>query len=214
MLEDLAEKIVEVYGRADDAVEHFKLVSGIACPAGCVLCCHSKKVEATVAEMVPLAFHLFATQQAELLLKRLENTDHSEPCILFRPDLREEFGGGCSQYPFRALVCRLFGFAGRMDQYGREQFRLCRHMASSYSTIEVEGNMSKLPLFQEFGVAITSLHPYLGTERMNINHALYQALSKVGLHLALQEQKRADEKPEPPEATPFDRPPVPRERAA
>lgn len=191
MLQNLEVQILKLYSEVDWAVAAYQQSSVLSCPGGCGNCCISEKVESTVLEMIPAAFHLLRTNQAVVLLKRIEKQDESHQCILFRPDLSKPDSGCCSLYLDRPLVCRLFGFAGNRDRKGKAQLARCRYMPPS---IEATGSDSgcetmageNLPIFQAYGIAVTSIHPDLGTRRMPINEALYQALDKVGLVLHLE----------------------------
>jgi hypothetical protein len=170
--------------------------------------------------MLPLAFSLFRTSQAELLVKRLEKEQSSHQCILFRPDLSSPEGGGCSQYLFRALICRMFGFAGNIDRNGRPQLARCRNMpqpAPSEPANETESVTpdETMPLFHAYGIGLTAIHPGLGTQRMPINEALYQALAKVGLILDLETVPvAATEEIDLPPDSPATTPSQPRRKAA
>lgn len=211
MLQKLESQVLELYQQADHAVNAYRDATGLSCRGGCVQCCFSEKVEATALEMIPLAFHLFRTSQAELIMKRIEKEDSTKQCILFRPDLSTPDGGGCSQYPFRALICRLFGFAGNINREGRPQLARCRNMPLQDSSDRERDNVpdhdAAMPLFHAFGLAITTIHPGLGTHRRPINEALYEALAKVGLLIDLEtvpveKQKEIDLPPDSPATTP------------
>lgn len=213
MLQELEAQVMELYGRADGAVEGYRLSSGLDCPQGCVHCCSSEKVEATVLELIPMACHLFRTNRAELLLKRLENEDSPAACILFRPDLAGSLGGGCSEYPHRALVCRLFGFAGNTDRNGVPRLAFCRIMKPLFPP--PQGDLLRgLPIFQDYGLAATAMHPSLGGPRLFINLALKEALLKVGLMLDLEQGRMTGANPGLSLDDPFDRPLHPGKRAA
>lgn len=185
MLQELESKVVEVYIRLDRAVAEFAARTGLACPSGCGRCCRSEKVEATVLECVPLAFELFRTGQAELILLRLEENNCERQCVLYRPDFTEAGLWGCSQYRHRAVVCRLFGFAGNRDRDGLPRIAMCRVMKENDAPCLAAEDLSPMPLFSDAGLAVTALHPGLGTIRMPINEALYEALQKVGMFLDL-----------------------------
>jgi Fe-S-cluster containining protein len=213
MLLELEKQVLELYRKADSAVSRYRSAAGLFCPTGCVECCRSKKVEATVLEMVPLAFHLFRTNQAELLIKRMEREEGVE-CILFRADLLGSLGGGCSQYSHRALVCRLFGFAGNNDRNGVARLALCRVMRESLKRENDRFESPYLPIFQMYGLAITALHPSLGARRLPINQALLQALLKIGLAIDLGELCLTPKNIDFPDDTPDTRPFSPNRRAA
>lgn len=189
MLEELAFQVLEVYRVLDKTVAGFSARAGLACPKGCGHCCLSEKVEATVLECIPLAFELFRTFQAELILKRLEKNENEKRCILYRSDYAETGFLGCTQYQYRAVVCRLFGFAGDRDRDGILRLAMCRVMkeeaGSGLFTITIDDPDIPMPLFVDAGLRITTLHPGLGTERLSINIALREALLKVGIMLQL-----------------------------
>jgi len=192
MLRELASAVGDVYEQLDATVARFAGCNSFGCPPGCGTCCQSEKVEATVLEMLPLAFHLFESHQAELLLKRLEAIGTIKQCILYRFDWSQDGKWGCSQYQHRAVVCRLFGYAGNRGKDGARRFALCRHMkpdvASGGSLVDrqlrgADFDLAEMPLFAEAGMAITALHPGMGTDRKPINEALMAALFKVGMYL-------------------------------
>ncbi|TKB26896.1 hypothetical protein FCL47_06855 [Desulfopila sp. IMCC35006] len=189
MLQQLEFEVLEVYRVLDMAVAQFASRTGLSCPDGCGHCCLSEKVEATVLECIPLAFELFRTLQAEFILKRLEKNGHDKRCILYRPDMTDAGFWGCTQYKYRAVVCRLFGFAGNRDRQGIARLAMCRVMKEKNSAgsreIELADPHAPLPLFVDSGLRITALHPGLGTVRMPINMALRDALLKVGIMLEL-----------------------------
>lgn len=189
MLQKLEPQVLELYSEADRAVAAYREASGLACPSGCVQCCYSETVEATVLEMLPAAFHLFRSNQAERIWQCLDQEGRSQQCILFRPDLSRPDGGGCTLYPFRALVCRLFGFSGTTDRRGLTQLTRCRHMPVQLVPLNpkaVAAAAAAMPLLHAYGIALTALHPSLGTARRPINDALGEALAKVGLVIDLE----------------------------
>ncbi len=189
MLRELAFQVLEVYNVVDMAVAGFAVRTEFRCPEACGACCRSEKVEATVLECLPLAFELFYTLQAELILKRLEKNNDEKQCVLYRPDYTAAGLWGCTQYRYRAVVCRMFGFAGNRDRQGKVRLAMCRVMKQEGGVdddgIDLDDREAPLPLFMDAGLRITALHPGLGTVRMPINMALREALQKVGILLEL-----------------------------
>jgi Fe-S-cluster containining protein len=209
MLQELALQVLELYAEFDSSVKAFTIASGLRCPQGCGECCLSTKVEVTILELLPLAFHLFHTNQAELLIKRLERQPQESQCLLYRPDFTRAGLWGCSQYKHRGVVCRLFGFAGNRDRTGMPRLAQCRIMKFDCSQPEVSSSSPPayqlMPLMSEAGIRITALHPELGTERLPINQALYEALQKVGMIIDLSAHvtKTTDEDPVVPPDNPL-----------
>ncbi|MEE4134868.1 MAG: hypothetical protein V2I32_02230 [Desulforhopalus sp.] len=218
MLNHLAAEVLLIYAELDAQVAGFATASGLRCPQGCGECCGSEKVEATVLEMLPLAFALFADGQAELLIKRLEKVNGRGECLLHRPDLAGPGAWSCTCYSYRAVVCRLFGFAGNLDRTGVPRLALCRvirqaDLSGEHPLSLTEEVLALMPLFSEAGMRITALHPGLGTIRLPINSALLEALLKVGITRELEagQQLGRDELPiEPPDEPPFAAPPLPK----
>ena len=206
MLHELADQVMSLYGDVNRKVGEFTRTTGLSCPPGCGACCHSEKVEATVLEMLPLSFHLFQTKQAELIIKRLERHPDNKQCIFFRPDFSQQGKWGCTQYPYRSLVCRLFGFAGKRDRKGVPRFSKCRVMAHPATPPETDS----IVLFSEAGMQLTALHPSLGTQRLPINQAALQALYKVGMLLQMDGAKNCPGREEEQDNTrPPDKPSFP-----
>ena len=218
MLVELEKQILEIYKLLDDEVTAFARRTGLNCPEGCGRCCVSEKVEATVLEFIPMAFELFRTNQAEFLLKRLEKNDTSKRCILFRQDLMESGKWGCTQYRHRVLICRLFGFAGNRDRHGNLQLAMCLIMKTGRENFEYDlsDKIGPMPIFTDAGMRITAMNPLLGAHRLPINHALMEALTKVGMYLALSQSGSHKESvdPEMPPETPLFPENSPRKRAA
>ncbi len=199
MLTDLEKQVMEIYQLLDEEVAAFADRTKLACPQGCGECCNSQKVEATVLECIPMAFELFRSNQAELLLKRLERDSKEKQCILFRPDFIEKGQWGCTQYKHRALICRLFGFAGNRDRSGNLILAMCRIMKPGREDFnhDLTDESSPMPLFTDAGMRITSLHPSLGSQRLPINQALMQTLYKVGMYLDMTAPENPIDKADP-----------------
>ena len=207
MLQELADRVMVLYGEVDRQTAVFAALSGRYCPRGCGDCCLSEKVEATVLEMLPLAFHLFSTRHAELLIKRLEKDPDVKQCLLYRADFCQQEMWGCSQYPHRGLVCRLFGFAGNRDRTGKPQLAQCKVMKTVEGPVVIENlPVGVMPLFSEVGMRITSLNPALGTERLPINRAILYSLYKAGIYLDMKHAEQPDgptDKPTLPPSKPL-----------
>jgi uncharacterized protein len=179
-----------VYALLDAAVAAFAGRSGLSCPQGCGHCCLAESVEATVLECLPLAFLLFHTGQADLMLQRLAEHGDDRHCVLYRRELTLAGLWGCSQYMMRPVVCRLFGFAGNPGREGIGRLAMCRVMKEAaeleHFELVTDDPSAPMPLFARAGLRITALHPGFGTDRLPINVALHQALQKVGMSLDLQ----------------------------
>lgn len=175
--------VLDLFQELDARTARFRTVSGLQCPPGCGSCCLSDKVEATILEFLPLAISLMGSETGDRLLERLSRSDEVPAhCLLYDPTARE---GHCTAYPFRGVVCRLFGFAGRLDRKRVPQLAVCRKMRSadpetaSRAEALVAMEPRFMPLFADAGIRLSAMDPALGTRRLPINEALREALAKV-----------------------------------
>jgi len=183
----LALRVRVLYCRLDRRIAGFRRAVGLSCPRGCGECCLSPEVEATVLEMLPLALRLHREGRLEQTLVSLGPGEPPRPCVFYSPEPLGSFGGRCSVYPLRPLVCRLFGFAAMTDPEGRPQLVLCRRLreadpagAREAAAGAASGRLP-VPLMSEWSLAMYRLDPGLGTQALPINAALRQALERVAL---------------------------------
>jgi Fe-S-cluster containining protein len=189
-----------LYRRLDRRIASFRRASGLACPRGCGQCCLSPEVEATELEMLPVALHLRAKRRLEAVLASLgQGEEPHRTCVFYSPDPLGAFGGHCGVYPWRPLLCRLFGYAAVADREGRPVLSVCRVMrdsgpdqarAASEAAAAVADGRLRAPLMRDGSLAVYCLDPDLGSRPQPINAALKQGLERVGLETALARRRR------------------------
>jgi Fe-S-cluster containining protein len=177
-----------LYRRLDRRIASFRRASGLGCPPGCGECCLSPEVEATVLEMLPLALDLRCRGLLESTLARLgSGGEPPRPCLFYSPAPLGAFGGHCSVYPWRPLLCRLFGFAAVAGPEGRPELAVCGRMRAALpdraraAAAAVLAGRLRAPLMRDWSLAAYRLDPALGANPLPINSALKQALERVGL---------------------------------
>lgn len=183
---ELSRKVLELYKALDDNASRFQTLTRLACPPGCGVCCRSETVEATVLEVLPLAQEVFRRGEENLIADAIEEREKEErfDCVLYRADDDTGTLGRCRYYPFRALVCRLFGFAARRSKTGEFEFSTCRRIKES-SPHEIQRAETAIvngilpPVFQDAFFRVGSLEPARGFRRLPINIALKEALSEM-----------------------------------
>lgn len=197
-MEELAARVMALYGQVDGAIAAFQAAVPLACPAGCGVCCTYPEVEATPLEMLPLAVELFRRGEGDLWLGRLEVAAGAgaERCQFFAPDpLDPSSGRGrCTVYPWRPALCRLFGFATVTGKYGAPELAACaRHkeqvpegVAAAIAALAEDPGC--LPSFGAIAEQIIALDPGWGRDRLPINEAARIALGRVGFWLQLSDQ--------------------------
>jgi Fe-S-cluster containining protein len=185
-----------IYRRLDRRIAAFRRRSGLACPAGCGECCRSTEVEATILEMLPLALELHRRGRTEEVLDRLRGGQAPERCVLFSERPQGPFGGHCTEYSLRPLLCRLFGFAAMENREGEPELVACRLIREADPSLTAEATESvarsrlAAPLMRAYTLAMYRLDPVLGSSALPINTALKQALERVALAQGLSGGRR------------------------
>ena len=184
-----------LYRRLDRRIAAFRRAAGLACPPGCGECCLSPEVEATVLEMLPLALRLRRDGRLARTLAGLGSREPPRRCVFYSPDPLGAFGGHCTVYPWRPLLCRLFGFASVADPESRPELAVCGRMraadpGSARAAAEaVAAGRLKAPVMRDWSLAAYRLDPALGSGPQPINTALKQALERVGLEEGLKARR-------------------------
>jgi len=160
----------------------FVKTAGIGCVSGCGKCCTYANVEASPLEFLPWAFHLFLNGEAQATLNILNKTN-SKTCIIYKP-LAALNQGRCSNYKYRGLICRLFGYAANTDKYGNLRLATCKIIkegqAENYkSTAEAIKKGLYVPVFTAYYMQLSQIDFNLGTKILSINKALKMAIEEV-----------------------------------
>ena len=107
----------------------------LQCPPGCGACCLSPNIEATVAELLPLAEAVASRGNGSQILEQLRAVvDRGDSrCFFYTPADSDASGrtGRCAEYAHRPVVCRTFGFAGHCTKDGAPALAACRTMAEA-----------------------------------------------------------------------------------
>lgn len=199
-MRELIQQVQGVLGEIDLGTARFADASGLACPSGCGQCCENPAVETTVLECLPLAYWLLTRPEGpDEALARLELNRGGagpHPCVFYAatPGSPAGFGQGrCTVYEHRPGLCRLFGFAARLDRRGLSEPVICRihrqtlpEAVARAQTLADSG--APIPNFYEFATRFALLEPQLGTQQLPINEAIRQAIHKLGLWMTLEQQ--------------------------
>ena len=176
-------QLVEMlFSKLEQESAQFEQASGLHCVSGCGKCCTYPDIEASPIEFLPWAFHLFLNGEAESTLIHLNKT-RSLTCLIYKP-LTVIGQGRCSNYKYRGLICRLFGFAANTDKYGNLRLATCKIIkegqADNYnSTSEAMDEGLNVPIFTEYYMQLNQIDFKLGNLILPINKALKRALEEV-----------------------------------
>ncbi len=175
--------VEKIFAALDQEMNTLRDRSGLHCVSGCGKCCFKADIEATPLEFLPYAFHLFLTKHIDEVYQNLL-ANESSMCTLFNPVKDSLDKGGCSQYAYRGLICRLFGFSATRDKNGKAQLITCKLMkAGQADTIakieeEMEAGIPS-PMMSDYYFRLRSIDTELGTRMMPINQAMRQAIEEV-----------------------------------
>ncbi|RYM34196.1 YkgJ family cysteine cluster protein [Brumimicrobium glaciale] len=160
----------------------FKKESGLGCVAGCGKCCTHPDLDASPLEFLPWAFHLFLNGEAENTLDIINETD-TRTCHIYK-SLSVLGKGRCTDYKYRGLICRLFGFGASRDKYGNLRLATCKIIkegqAENYNaTVEAISNGMQVPIFTEYYMKLNQIDHHMGNKILPVNKALKLALEEV-----------------------------------
>ena len=178
---------------ASKEVRDFQKLTGIYCIDNCHSCCTKKDIYATELEFYPLAYNLFKNKKAYQVLEELQNQNEQElsNCILYKPGLFE-MKFGCTEYVYRGLICRLFGYSFSADKYGNKKFMTCKTIKNHFSTkVEELSQIKKKPGMQKYYSELSKIDFYLANKLVPINQAIQRAIEKIVFHYELRKKKPA-----------------------
>lgn len=172
--------VEQLFAKLDAAIFRFQQTSGLQCPPGCGKCCFKPDIEATVLEFLPFAWHVYERGAADAWYASTKSAT-SQVCVILNP--QQQGQGLCSVYPYRGLICRLFGYSSRLNKYNRPELLTCGILRESPSyqkiTAAMEEGMMEVPVMRDYYMGLQGIDPLLGTERLPVNVAISRALETV-----------------------------------
>lgn len=175
------QRVQKVLNHAAAHADRFGKTSGLVCAAGCNLCCVKKDIHASPLEFFPLAYHLVKTGLAESFYERLEQVPDNDMCVLF--SALGETPGSCSNYAYRGLICRLFGFSSVPDKQGHYRMVTCKTLKETptYGRLTPKV-LEKAPVFSAYYMQLAAIDFVLANEQLHINKAIKRALELVSTY--------------------------------
>ncbi|WP_264522245.1 YkgJ family cysteine cluster protein [Flavobacterium sp. N1994] len=178
-------KLVEqLFDRLEKEISQFQSQTGLHCIAGCGRCCTTPHIDASPLEFFPWAFHLYLNGQAERMLDELNDSNQSL-CHIYRPlSIVDSDNGSCSNYKYRGLICRLFGYAASRDQFGKLRLATCKiikeNQPDNYqNTTEAISKGLYIPIFSDYYMHLSQIDFKLAKTMLPVNEALKRAIEEV-----------------------------------
>lgn len=173
-----------LFQRLDREIKDFQIETGLHCVAGCGRCCTKSDIDATPLEFLPYAFHLFLAGKAEATLTEL-NQHEDGVCIIYRPlTVGDKIKGACSEYPYRGLICRLFGYGASRDKFGQLRLATCKiikegQIENYEKSIDAMQEGLYVPIFTDYYQNIANIDFEMGSEFVPVNQAIKMAIEEV-----------------------------------
>lgn len=179
--------VERVFENLNKEIAGFKVTTGLNCLTGCGACCFKPDIETSILEFLPLALHLYRTGDLENTLNLLDAEPGRNICILLSPVVPGGASGFCSQYQYRGLICRLFGFSASKDKNGASSLATCKKIKEMMPTLfekAKEDIRNGLPIvvIADYYMKLASIDPNMGQRMLPINQAIRQALETVALY--------------------------------
>ena len=187
--------VERVFKGLEKDVVAFKHATNLKCVSGCGRCCTKPDIEASILEFLPLAYHLHKKGLALEWYQKLGALE-STICHVFSPIFLEGSGGMCSQYAYRGLICRLFGFSAKLDKHGIPQMVTCKTIKEefpmSYQSALIHiSEGKKTPVMRNYYFQLQAIDSNLGTKLLPINDAIREALKVVLSYYAYRKPRSA-----------------------
>lgn len=182
---DLPEKIratEEVFKKLDADVASFQAWSELGCKFGCGKCCFKPDIEATILEFLPFANYLHQNNLAFEWLDKIKS-GNSSICYILNPT--QAGAGLCTEYPYRGLICRLFGYSARTNKYAQKEYVTCQiiktEQTQNYQQAadKVSQNTGDIPMMNQYYMQLHAIDMELTRNFYPINEAIKRALEAV-----------------------------------
>lgn len=183
-IESKVKQVEELFYKLELELNGFQSATDLYCTSGCGKCCTTPTIDASPLEFLPWAFQLFLNGKAEETLVELHHKNNSI-CHLYRQlSVVDSNNGSCSNYQYRGLICRLFGYAASRDKYGKLRLATCKIIKETQqenylTTIEAINNGLYVPIFSDYYMNLSQIDYHLGTTIVPINQALKRAIEEV-----------------------------------
>lgn len=158
----------------------FQTSSNLSCLKGCGKCCFKPDIYCSPYELLPLAIELLEKGDAQRMYDyALEKEDGR--CIFLFVQNEKEFGGQCSHYEFRPLICRTFGVSARHGKNETINFSVCAPLKEekkeAYEALSHE--TTNIAFIDFCKTRMASIDPLLLEEEKPINESLKIILEEV-----------------------------------
>jgi len=130
---------------------------------------------------MPLALELWKNDKAEYWLDRIHSARDNPACVFFQAQLGSQTQGRCAIYPFRPLICRLFGFFTIVNKHGKHVYGSCRVIKLRYPEVYEKAllmleEIGRASVCTDYSIRIIGIDSMPGGRMLHINLAASIAL--------------------------------------
>lgn len=187
MLDIKIRKIQAVYCTLDRDIELFKKQTKLSCIERCGHCCVGSTVEASEAEMLPLADALIRRGDVDFWYSKAEASEFRGRCIFYTSEAGDAHRGRCACYEARPFICRFFSFSTSMDKHGVLRFVACKPLKErNIDQIEkiqddVASGALQAPSISVCLAKAAMIDPSIGVDFMPVNLAFKKAVDRISI---------------------------------
>jgi Fe-S-cluster containining protein len=180
-VEEKVKAVEAVFENLDAEIADFQGRSSLHCKSGCGKCCFKADIEASALEFLPFAHYLYLNDKAFEWYDNLKKTT-SPVCLILNP--LQSGAGLCSEYKYRGLICRLFGYSARTNKYGTRELVTCQIIKTEqsvpYEAAEKEINEGgSVPVMNQYYMRLHGIDAELAREFFPINQAIKRAIEVI-----------------------------------
>jgi uncharacterized protein len=188
MLIQKIQAVKKILNEAEKQTSVFAKRNHISCVAGCGRCCITPHVEASPLEFLPAAYELYKQGKIEEFYEKVSAKKPGEYCLFFIPPGSD--GENCTFYPYRGLICRVFGYSARITKTKNHEMITCQIIKQSaqYGGLD-ETKLKTAPIAADFYMQLRNIDIGEAENMMPLNAALKKAMEEVMFYFSYNQER-------------------------
>lgn len=175
--------VEKVFRHLEKDVASFQQATSLKCKDACGLCCLKPDIAASPLEFLPLAYHLYKIGSAYEWLEKSTQIDQ-KVCVNLNALIGATNGGFCSNYAYRGMICRLFGFSAMLGKNRTPKLVTCKTIKEEFPDDVQRANQhisenKTTPIISNYYQQLRAIDAELGQNLMPINKAIAEAIKVV-----------------------------------
>ncbi len=182
-IKEFSYNLQKLYQEMSDSFSSYQSSSGWNCLTSCGKCCLNPEVDASILEMIPMAYSIYQEGNLDVWMEKLRTSEQAH-CLVYEAG-EKEGEGKCGRYQDRPSLCRMFGVSGHFNKQHEITLSVCKLIKDKYGLAgeELKGKKDSTPMMADWSMKLGAIHPELIQKKLPINKALLGALEKVAFTL-------------------------------